>query len=318
MKDMAQSATVAVIDVGSNSIKLLIAGAGSGGNRVETVYSETQETRISEGISRDSPELSQEAMQAAIKTIRELLKSAKRHQPLMIRIVATSAVRDALNGQAFAETVGKETGHALEILSGTEEAVLIGRGLACDPDLQKYSRFLQMDIGGGSVEFIRFERHQIKQAYSLQLGAVRLSEQFLPDRAAPVDPSITDAIRRHVYEAVKTCGLLLDPEAGPLIATGGAIVVVRAVLAARDGVNCTSRAPQISLEEISQLSRELCACPLDQRLSIPHLPAARADILPTALITIETVLQLAQRNSLTHSFYNLRYGIASELLQSIR
>lgn len=311
----SSTAPVAVIDVGSNSIKLLVATVGTNSGCVETVFAETIETRISAGISRELPSLTEEAMAAGLKTIQDLVHLARDYQPSAIRIVATSAVRDAINGMDFIESVTETTGIPIQVLSGTEEATLIGKGLACDPQIAGVHRFLQMDLGGGSLELIRFDHDQIETAISLQLGAVRLTERFIKDRETAVAAKTEAAIVQHVAEQIELSAIEFPEDAEPMIATGGAVVVTRAILAAKQGIDIETRSATITLEEIRQLKTELSALPLHERMATPHLPAARADIFPTALITIEQVLKLAGKAALSHSFYNLRYGIAAEMLR---
>lgn len=306
--------TVAVIDVGSNSIKLLVARAGTAPGCLDTRFSETIETRISAGISRDLPSLSQAAMIAGTQTIHELHRLALHYQPAQIAIVATSAVRDAINGEDFLKAVFEATGLRIRILSGREEATYIGQGLACDPAIGGMRRFIQTDIGGGSLELIRFEEGAIQQAISLQLGAVRLTERFIDDSDAPLAPAAEAAIRAHVCAQVRDSGFDFSPVELPLIATGGAFTVSRAVLAAEAGRDIRESSPHLTRNLLTTLRQKLASMPLHERLSVPHLPAARADILPTALVTIDALLESAGRDQLTHSFYNLRYGIAADLL----
>lgn len=309
------SETVAVIDVGSNSIKLLVARAGKTANTLETVFSETIETRISSGISRELPRLSEAAIQAGTDTIAELRRTALNYQPQQTTIVATSAVRDAINGDEFVESVFEATGLRIRILSGKEEATYIGQGLSCDPAIAGMTSFIQSDIGGGSLELIRFEAGEIMNALSLQLGAVRLTEMFIQDRDAPLSEAAEAAIRQHVREAISNSQFDFSPDTLPLIATGGAYTVSRAVLATEAHSDIEHSSPKLERAELDQLKSKLAPLPLHERLNTPHLPAARADILPTALITIDTLLEFSQRSSLTHSFYNLSYGIAANILE---
>ncbi|TVP81326.1 MAG: phosphatase [Puniceicoccaceae bacterium] len=306
---------VAVIDVGSNSIKLLVACAGERPGSLQALFGETLETRISTGISRELPSLSQAAITAGTAAIVELLAMARNYHPAQTAIVATSAVRDALNGSDFIQSVEAATGHSLRILSGTEEATYIGRGLSCDPAIAGVANFIQTDIGGGSLELIRFEQNHIQQAISLQLGAVRLSEQFIQDPAAPLSATAEAALRQHVTAQLAASAFDFGPAEWPLVATGGAYTVSRAVLAAQAGLPIDASSPHLARHTLDALRQQLGALPLHQRLSIPHLPAARADILPTALVTIDALLEYAGRSELTHSFYNLRYGIAADLLE---
>jgi exopolyphosphatase/guanosine-5'-triphosphate,3'-diphosphate pyrophosphatase len=311
---MPNRETVAVIDVGSNSIKLLVARKGAVPGNIDRIFAETIETRISAGISHELPSLTKQAMQAGCETIAELVHLAQGYHPKEIRIVATSAVRDAINGMDFIAMVNDATGIEIQVLSGTKEATYIGQGLACDPQIAGRNRFIQMDIGGGSLELIRFHHGQIEQALSLQLGAVRLTERFIEDRDIPITAETAALIRAHVQESLHQSAFAFPPTTDSFIVTGGAFTVTRAILAAREDKTIEQRSPVLMRSEITQLKSELMALPLHERMATPHLPATRADIVPTALITIEAVLQRAAREAVTHSFYNLRYGIAAEQL----
>ena len=314
VRSMSSSEIVAAIDVGSNSIKVLVARKGDGKNTIETIFTKTIETRISTGISQGSPSLTVDAINAGTETIAKLVRLAREYNPREIRIVATSAVRDAENGDEFTQIVKGATGLQIQILSGTEEATIIGKGLSCDPKIQNTEQFIQMDIGGGSLELIRFDHGSIQTALSLKLGAVRLTERFINDREAAMDDASAAAIRAHVEQELIQSGFPFEPASDPLIATGGAFTVTRSVLAAEVGTTIDDFKATLSKAEISALKTKLCALPLDKRMLVPHLPAARADIITTALVTIETLLNVAGRDQLTHSFYNLRYGLVAEML----
>jgi len=307
--------TVAVIDVGSNSIKLLVARAGATSNSLETLCSETIETRISGGISSKLPSLNEDAITAGSATIAKLQKMAQNYQPDHTVIVATSAVRDAINSDDFIQNVAEATGLQIRTLSGTEEAKYIGQGITCDPAIGGMTSFIQTDIGGGSLELIRFDAGQIQQAISLQLGAVRLTQRFIEDADAPLTLKIEASIRRYVTEQLMSSDFDFSPAELPLIGTGGAYTVSRAMLVVDTESKIEHSSPHLERSTLSHLKNKLAPLPLKERLSIPHLPAARADIMPTALITIDALLEVANRSKLTHSFYNLPYGVAANLLK---
>ena len=311
---MSEKEIVAVIDVGSNSIKLLVAQKGANNSSIESIYKKTYETRISTGIGEKNPALTQEAINAGCQSIFELVHIAKDYDPKSIKIVATSAVRDATNGTEFANRVNDATGIRLNTLTGTEEATYIGRGLCCDPDVSAMDSFIQMDIGGGSLELIRFSHSTIQKACSLKLGAVRLTEQFVPDRTAAISPKTEAQIKAHVMESIQDNGFNFEPFTDPMIVTGGAFSVTRSILATKADMAIDNASSVIRKEDITELKSTLCSMPLDKRKTLPGLPEARADVMPVALITIDTVLELAGRDSVTQSSYNLRYGIAAELL----
>lgn len=308
------SGPVAVIDAGSNSIKLLVAQKGLRGG-IETLFSETYETRISDGISRELPRLELQAMIKGCDTIMELVRLARNYEPAKTIIVATSAVRDALNGQDFIDRVENHTGIKMRLLSGTEEANYIGLGISYDPALEGVENFLQVDIGGGSMELVRFKKREINKAISLRLGAVRMNERFLSESDGPILRKGEAALSAFVQAELAMSDFKFSPKSWPLVATGGAFAVCRAILAAERGQSVDNRNPTMNLGELTELKNRLCDMTLHQRLEVPHLPASRADIIPAALITIVSLLNHINRTSLTHSFYNLRYGVAAELLQ---
>ncbi|MEO7414095.1 MAG: phosphatase, partial [Opitutaceae bacterium] len=176
---------VAVIDIGSNSIKVLVAARAADGS-IQSLNYRTIDARISAGLSQAEPRLSEDGIVRGIEAIKSLLADAASFFPQKIILVATSAVRDAQNGGEFRERVRTATGHDIRILSGDEEANLIGRGLTCDPALSTLQDFYVFDLGGGSLECLAFKERRIVQAVSLQLGCVRLTEKFIRDPALPL------------------------------------------------------------------------------------------------------------------------------------
>src|SRR3954470_8064032 len=143
------SGPVAVIDIGSNSIKVLVAKRDNDG-KLAALKLRTIDARISAGISRSNPRLSEEGITRGVDAVRVLLADAATFLPTRTILVATSAVRDAQNGREFCERVRVATGHEIRILSGPEEAALIGRGLVADPALGDLRDFYVFDLGGGS------------------------------------------------------------------------------------------------------------------------------------------------------------------------
>lgn len=311
-KPVDDSYPVAVIDVGSNSIKLLVAQAEGPQNTPKALLSEMVETRIGSGMSLRNPKLHTDAIRAGTKTIVQLLQKAKDHAPTETLIVATGAVREAMNRNAFIQSVSEATGLCMRILSEGEEAIYVGRGLLCDPAISGMNRFIQSDLGGGSLELVAFKEGQIVDARSLPLGAIRLSERFIESPEAPLSEATETAIRQHVREVLYQDRFSCSPDAGPLVATGGTCTVVRSVLAAGQPHTFS----KLERSDLNRFKQRIASLPLKERGTLPYLPVARADILPTALITMDTLLEFSKRSCLTHSFYNLRYGIAAELLKT--
>ncbi|ACB76295.1 Ppx/GppA phosphatase family protein [Opitutus terrae] len=307
------SGPVAVIDIGSNSIKLLVAERAPEGP-LRTLTAKTIEARISAGISHATPELTEESMQRGLLAIRELLAAAAPHAPKRTILVATSAVRDAANGQVFRDRVRAATGQPVRILSGGEEANLIGRGLTCDPALAALRDFYVFDLGGGSLECLAFRERRIEQAASLPLGCVRVTEQLVPDSSKPLPTNSADLIRQLVEANLRDRFRFNLPAPVTAVGTGGTVTTCRAIFAARAGVALESSDPCLAVGHMRELAFELAALPLGDRQRVPGLPFARADVFPVALFTLGALADAGRLASYHHSFYNLRFGLADEAL----
>jgi exopolyphosphatase/guanosine-5'-triphosphate,3'-diphosphate pyrophosphatase len=308
---------VAIIDIGSNSIKTLIAARAISG-QLEALKTKTLDVRISAGISKDRPELSEDGMIRGLAAIKELLADAAAFTPSKIILVATSAVRDASNGALFRERVKEATGHETRILSGDEEANLIGRGMTCDPALGYLKDFYVFDLGGGSLECLSFRDRKIEQAVSLKLGCVRLTERFIKDVTAPLQKDEVTALALYVRDELKRSGFRFAIVAPDAVFTGGSMSTVRAVKGARHGLSLEDTPPTIGLNTMSDLLDELAPLSLSERKVVPGMPAARADVFSAALITMLAVADHAHIDRFHHSLYNLRWGFAAEALANTR
>lgn len=308
------SRSVAVVDIGSNSIKVLIAARAADGT-LTTLLSRTLDARISAGISKADPALSPEGMDRGLAAIRTLLDDAAPLDPARTVLVATSAVRDARNGAEFRERVRAATGHEIRILSGDEEARLIGRGLTADPALTGQQDFYVFDLGGGSLECLAFRHRRLEQAASLQLGCVRLTEKFIANPEGPLETTAGDRIRQHTRETLTRAGFKFDLSASAtVVGSGGTIATVRSILGARMGRSFEQTDSFVTVAQLQELLGWLGPMPLAQRRQVPGLPPQRADIFPTALATLLVVAEAAHAPGFQHSLYNLRYGLADEAL----
>jgi exopolyphosphatase/guanosine-5'-triphosphate,3'-diphosphate pyrophosphatase len=306
--------SVAVIDIGSNSIKILVARRTADG-AVEALKMRTIDARISAGISAANPRLSAEGMKRGLAAIRELLADAKPFSPEKAVLVATSAVRDAQNGEEFRASVHAATSHEIRILTGEEEANLIGRGLTSDPALLGLRDFYVFDLGGGSLECLAFRDRKIEQAVSLQLGCVRLTEKFVAIPTEPMTEAACTAILQHTRAALAPGGFTFSlPANATAVGTGGTVTTVRAILGARENKKVEETDPTVTVAQLRDLLASLGALPLSARQQVGGLPAARADVFPTALATLIAIADAGGFTAYRNSFYNLRYGLAAELL----
>lgn len=311
------SAPVAIIDIGSNSIKTLVARRRPDGT-LEALKNKTLDARISAGLGASQPRLSEDGMTRGLTAIRELLEMGAPFVPAKTVLVATSAVRDASNGDEFRARVKEATGHAIRLLSGEEEANLIGRGLTCDPALAHLRNFHVFDLGGGSLECLTFHDRRITQALSLRLGCVRLTEKFVADPSAPLDHDALLGVALHVKQELKRSGFRFDlPPPAEAVFTGGTVTTVRLVKGARHGVGLEDTPSMVSASTLDALLDELAPLNLEERKQVPGMPAARADVFPAALVTLLAVAETASLPHFHHSLYNLRWGLAAETLDQL-
>jgi exopolyphosphatase/guanosine-5'-triphosphate,3'-diphosphate pyrophosphatase len=309
--------SVAIVDIGSNSIKVLVAASAPAGG-VAVLATKTVDARIGGGIGRAHPHLTEDSMDRGLAAVRRLLAVAAPFAPVRTILVATSAVRDAANGAEFRERVRAATGQSIRILTGEEEANLIGRGLTCDPALANLRDFYLFDLGGGSLECLAFRDRRIRQSTSLPLGCVRLTEQFAADSASPFGPEAAAAVAGHVRATLAPDRFAFDlPADAGAIGTGGTMTTIRAILAARTGRAFDAIEPLVAADQLRALLGELGPLTLAERRRIPGLPSARADVFPAGVATFLAVAEIGGVRAFRHSFYNLRFGLAAETLAQI-
>lgn len=311
------SRPVAVIDIGSNSIKVLVAARGADG-ALSTLHARTIDARISGGISQGQPQLTDDGIERGVEAVKALVADATAHGACKIIAVATSAVRDAANGDVFRTKVREVTGVEVRILSGTEEANLIGRGLTCDPALKNLTDFYVFDLGGGSLECLLFRERKIEQAASLQLGCVRLTEKFIADVSKPLGRTARYRTMQHVHdELVRGAFKFPLPRESVAVCTGGTMTTVRAVLAAKEDKSFDQIDSFVPLTQLRLLLTRLSRLTLEERKQVAGLPPARADIFPVALATLIVLADVGAFAGFQHSVYNLRYGLADEALSQV-
>ncbi|NDV63331.1 hypothetical protein G0Q06_12770 [Puniceicoccales bacterium CK1056] len=306
---------VAVIDIGSNSIKSLVAERDGGTFGLRALHEKTLEVRISQGIGGNPPMLHAERIEAGVEAVRELWDDCQDNGPLGgLRIVATSAVRSAGNGQLFTGAIEALTGISPQVLTGAEEADAIALGVRTDPSIEDHlNDFTVFDLGGGSLELIRFEHHGVTDRTSLPLGAVRLTEQFFSDPSQPIPKIEQVKLYQFIHEHILASGVEVR---APLVGCSGGLAALRNVVAAR----AEAHHPDPSYfprKLIESMAIEFAGMDLTRRMAVEGLPTRRADIFPAAMIVFKVLLEMAQADGIRHSLHNLRYGLALMMLRGI-
>jgi exopolyphosphatase/guanosine-5'-triphosphate,3'-diphosphate pyrophosphatase len=275
----------AVIDVGTNTVKLLVADLEYG--CVMPILHLDATTRLGEGASQ-THRLTPVAIARTLEVVHHYLAEARRLGATEVLALTTSATRSATNADDFLRACPLP----VEVITGEREAELIFRGAASDPSWAG-ERLLVMDVGGGSAEWILGQSDHIEYVVSLPVGAVRLLEEFGNDFAG---------LAAHLRQ---TLAAELAPfRAGPwrMIGTGGAIVTL-AQLAHRQVDHAC-----LTLDTIRQLVTDLNALPLAERRRVPGLPLERADIIVPGGAVFLFAMEALGAAELTVSVRALRYG----------
>jgi exopolyphosphatase / guanosine-5'-triphosphate,3'-diphosphate pyrophosphatase len=307
---------IAAIDIGSNSIHMVIVRAIKGQN-IEIIDREKEVVRLGAGL-RDH-RLSKEASERAILTLRRFRQMAQANRVDLIKTTATAAVREANNADKFIERVRKEVGLDVQLLPGVEEARLIALAVSEVTDFNN-RRALIIDIGGGSTEFIITSGGEAQLLMSVKLGAVRLTERFIttdPPSQQERENLITTirADLTHAVSEIKQIGFHF------VIGTSGTILnMTDAVLqseAAESGDESEFEAfsPTISLEQIRNLNGKLADMNIQERRVVPGLEEKRADIIIAGGILLETILNELDVREITQCDWSLREGVVLDHLR---
>lgn len=288
---------VSIIDIGTNSIKLLVA------NQQGTLLDDIRGVRIGEGIGEKKFTIKKEVIQRNIEAIKELLTQAKPFNPDLTIITGTSAVRDAENSQEFSKELKQATGLDLRILSGEEEATIIAKGIATDPNVKDFNEFCLFDLGGGSLECIHYKNKKLLYTHSFPLGIVRLTEKFITNPTKPIPLQELLPIKALIEKEIPHFPL----KDIPLIASGGGLSTAKNIL---------KTGSIIKINDLENLLIKLSNITVEERINSYHIPPFRADVMPTALIIILTLAKKADCQTIIHSSFNLRFGLAKEFLKS--
>lgn len=278
----------AVIDMGSNSIRLMIATVAAG--KLEAVEKHLEMTRLGLGVDahKQLQESSMAATVAAVKKYRQMAASAGAE---LIGAFATSAVRDAENGPAFALRVLEETGVTVEIIPGDEEAELGYRGVlsGVGPELAD-ERFLIIDIGGGSTELIVGDRNQIYYRESFNVGAVRMTGKHIT--TDPVSSDEAGALEADVA-SILASGLAAVRTAKPTVAIGiGGTATTFGAMALGMAVYDRERIhnARVGIEQLKRMVEQLEAMTLAEKLKLVGLMPKRADVIYAGGVVLEHLL----------------------------
>lgn len=275
---------VGAIDCGTNSIRLLIAevrDTGDGGApELTDVVRRMRIVRLGAGVDATGW-LSQEALDRTFAAAEEYARDLAEHGvgPERVRMVATSATRDAGNRAAFVQGISARLGVEPEVISGAEEAELSFVGAASAVPGEREGRDLVVDIGGGSTEFVLGDAGGVLAAHSNNIGSVRLTERYLSSN--PPTPAQLRRLENDVDIAI-TATLETVPlrTATRLIGVAGSVTTVTAqALGLEEYVPSAIHGARLSRERIVQAADELTGMTRAERAGLGFMPEGREDVI---------------------------------------
>ena len=288
---------VAVIDVGSNSVRLLVTRQLTA-SAFEVVDEESFDARLGEG--HQGGLLSAEGMERGVAAMRLVSQVAAAYQPSAIVVAGTEALRRASNAPRFLETVRRETGLGIHVLSGDEEAFASFLGVVNSTSLRDGCI---IDIGGGSLEVIEVEGREFRRSRSAPLGAIYATETYF--RADPPAPRDVRALRKAARQQL--AGVAPNET---LFGVGGAVRNLARIIRLR------RRYPLRRLHglilkrpEVRRLAQELATMDREARRRIPGVSGARIDTLPAAAVVIDEAMEVLGAATLSVSGQGLREGL---------
>lgn len=306
---------MAVIDMGTNTFHLLI-GEASSKMSYKIFMDEKIAVKIGEGgISRSK--ITTEAQERGLSALLKFKKTIDHHRIDRVEVYATSALRSAENSKEFISRISKETGYVPKIINGLKEAEFIYYAVKTGLDLSNEPNLI-MDIGGGSVEFIIGDNHNIYWSNSFEIGAQRLMDRF--HRTEPISKSELDQLYSYFdRELNMLMKKMKETKPSTLIGVAGSFETLSEIFLidkpALESTGSSAEAP-FNIDKFKPIFKDLTIKTLEERIKTPGLIEFRAGMIVVALVLIDWVLQKNNFKHVRISRYSLKEGIFFSLINN--
>lgn len=309
---------LAAIDIGSNSIKLAVVDAAAS-DSFAVLAREKEVIRLGHETLANG-RLSPEAIDRAINCIQRFRTTAEARQAEVIIAVATASVREANNSAYFIKQVEKKTGVRVEILSGVEEARLIGLAASHGCAARGVTN-MNIDIGGGSTEISLFRDATPLSLFSVKLGAVRLTDRFIRSDPAKLKDvanlkaEVAAAFQRPARELRTSTWQQVSGTSGTILAIGSALRTSGTTNSERKEQPAQPVEAEIPLSKLSQLNAELAIRDFSQRKAFAGISSQRAEIIVAGGYILEAAMRALGVNVLHTCDWALREGVIIDRLR---
>ena len=301
----------AVIDVGTNSVKLLVAEVA--GRLVDPLLEQSEQTRLGSGFY-ETNRLQPAAIARTARAVAEFARKAAEWSAVSTRVIATSAARDALNQDELLAAIRSASGLAVEVISGEQEADWAFRGVGSTPVFAGQP-LLIVDVGGGSTQFILGEGDRQQFGHSFRLGTVRLMERLshsdppTPDEWERCRGMLMDFFDQQIRPVIDSEQRNFSSRAVQLVGTGGtASVMARIELGLVSFDRDRIEALRLTRAQLRRQRERLWSLPQGERKKIAGLPMDRADVILTGAAIYEVLMELFGFPDLRVSTRGLRFA----------
>lgn len=297
-----------VIEIGTNSVKILIAEVKDGGYR--QLLNTKVPTRLGEGLSATG-RLGQGAIDRTVDVVSILLEDARGFQPETVQVIATSAARDASNRDELIVAIASATGLDVRVLSGESEGELMYHAVVTDSP-QDPSPLLLVDLGGGSTQFALGRSNQLLHVSSHQIGTLRfyehlrLSDQPRPEDLAHCQREVESYLAKEVRPRILGWLTELRMEGFRVVGAGGSIRALGKLSAGG-----TTGGPLVTMhrDAIQKLQTQLWALPLHERKRMEGMPRNKADLILVGVVFVNICLAMLGLSELAVSGRSVRHGV---------
>jgi len=295
---------IGTIDIGTNSMRLLIADYNNG--KIENRKKYVNTTRIGQGVDKEGY-ISEEALQRNINALEEFANICKVEECQAIYCMGTSALRDSKNGNIFVDRAKQKTNIDVEIISGNEESNLGFMGVLEGLDTDE--QILVIDIGGGSTEFILGDREGIKFAKSENVGALRMTEKFLAKD--PIDTNEFSSMSKFIYGEIKdTIDYIKSKQIKKLVGIGGTITSLSAMNQELEVYSMEKiHNSEVSIKNIKDILQNLKQMTLNDKKTLKGLQPKRADIITAGVEILNIIMENLEIEKIIVSEYDNLEGL---------
>jgi exopolyphosphatase/guanosine-5'-triphosphate,3'-diphosphate pyrophosphatase len=306
----AQTRRLAAIDIGSNSIRLLVAEAASDGT-YRILDDEKRTTRLAKDLALSGC-LAEQGMQQSVEALHHMKAIADGYEVDRLEVIATSAVREAANRERFLQLIRQRLGLKVSVISPTAEGQFSYASAARHFDLKPVNAVV-VDLGGGSAELIFAAKGVIEAICSLPVGAVRLTDSFI--RSDILEEADLRQLKKYIRKCFKKA--VGSPDFVPqlMIGAGGTFMALANISMRRRGKTFGSVGGyEMTRSEVRHIFEYLRGLPMRERRDVPGLHADRADIILAGVLVIERLMKLLHVNRLKIHDQGVRDGLLQNMI----